>query len=147
MDDEALTREAIREVEDNGIVFLDEIDKICAREGGAAATFPRGRAAGSPAADRGDHGGDQARAGETDHVLFIASGAFTSRSRRIFCPSSRAACDRVELQPLTVEDFKQILTATEASLIKQTLALMETEGVTLDFTEDSIDALAASRWR
>ncbi len=144
VDDEALTREAIREVEDNGIVFLDEIDKICAREG--------------------RQGGDVSREGvqrdllpliegttvatkhgpvKTDHVLFIASGAFHVSKPADLLPELQGRLPiRVELQPLTVEDFKQILTATEASLIKQTLALMATEGVTLDFTEDSIDALA-----
>ncbi|MCJ2027442.1 ATP-dependent protease ATPase subunit HslU [Methylobacterium sp. J-067] len=144
VDDEALTREAIREVEDNGIVFLDEIDKICARESRSGADVSREGVQrdllplieGTTVATK--HGPVK-----TDHVLFIASGAFHVSKPSDLLPELQGRLPiRVELQPLTVEDFKQILTATEASLIKQTLALMATEGVTLDFTDDSIDALA-----
>ncbi len=144
VDDEALTREAIREVEDNGIVFLDEIDKICAREGRSGGDVSREGVQrdllplieGTTVATK--HGPVK-----TDHVLFIASGAFHVSKPSDLLPELQGRLPiRVELQPLTVEDFKQILTATEASLIKQTLALMATEGVTLDFTDDSIDALA-----
>ncbi|MEE7456990.1 HslU--HslV peptidase ATPase subunit [Methylorubrum populi] len=144
VDDDALTREAIREVEDNGIVFLDEIDKICAREGRSGADVSREGVQrdllplieGTTVATK--HGPVK-----TDHILFIASGAFHVSKPSDLLPELQGRLPiRVELQPLTVEDFKQILTATEASLIKQTVALMQTEGVTLDFTEDAIDALA-----
>ena len=144
VDDDALTREAIREVEDNGIVFLDEIDKICAREGRSGADVSREGVQrdllplieGTTVATK--HGPVK-----TDHVLFIASGAFHVSKPSDLLPELQGRLPiRVELQPLTVEDFRQILTSTEASLIKQTVALMRTEGVTLHFTVDAVDALA-----
>ncbi|GJE53866.1 MULTISPECIES: ATP-dependent protease ATPase subunit HslU [Methylobacterium] len=144
VDDDALTREAIREVENNGIVFLDEIDKICARESRGGADVSREGVQrdllplieGTTVATK--HG-----AVKTDHVLFIASGAFHVSKPSDLLPELQGRLPiRVELQPLTVEDFKQILTTTEASLLKQTVALMLTEGVTLDFTDDAVDALA-----
>ena len=144
IDQDAIVQEAIRQVEDNGIVFLDEIDKICVREG--------------------RQGGDVSREGvqrdllpliegttvstkygpvKTDHILFIASGAFHVSKPSDLLPELQGRLPiRVELSPLTVEDFKRILTETEASLIKQTVALMRTEGVELIFTDDAIDALA-----
>ncbi|MDG5708061.1 AAA family ATPase, partial [Acinetobacter baumannii] len=80
---------------------------------------------------------------KTDHVLFIASGAFHVSKPSDLLPELQGRLPiRVELQPLTVDDFRQILTSTEASLLKQTVALMETEGVTLTFTDDAVDALA-----
>ncbi|GEP01361.1 ATP-dependent protease ATPase subunit HslU [Methylobacterium haplocladii] len=144
VDDDALTREAIREVENNGIVFLDEIDKICARESRGGGDVSREGVQrdllplieGTTVATK--HG-----AVKTDHVLFIASGAFHVSKPSDLLPELQGRLPiRVELQPLTVEDFKQILTTTEASLLKQTVALMQTEGVTLDFSEDAVDALA-----
>jgi ATP-dependent HslUV protease ATP-binding subunit HslU len=144
IDQDAIVQEAIRQVEDNGIVFLDEIDKICVRDG--------------------RQGGDVSREGvqrdllpliegttvstkygsvKTDHILFIASGAFHVSKPSDLLPELQGRLPiRVELAPLTVEDFKRILTDTEASLIKQTVALMRTEGVELTFTDDAIDALA-----
>jgi ATP-dependent HslUV protease ATP-binding subunit HslU len=144
LDQDALVQDAIRQVENNGIVFLDEIDKITARDGRV--------------------GGDVSREGvqrdllpliegttvstkhgpiKTDHILFIASGAFHVSKPSDLLPELQGRLPiRVELSPLTVEDFKRILTETEASLVKQSVALMATEGVTLDFTDDSIDALA-----
>ncbi|WP_226574426.1 ATP-dependent protease ATPase subunit HslU [Acuticoccus sediminis] len=144
LDDEKLTKEALRQVENNGIVFLDEIDKITVRS------------------DR--VGGDVSREGvqrdllplvegttvstkygqvKTDHILFIASGAFHVSKPSDLLPELQGRLPiRVELQPLTKEDFRSILTETEASLIKQSSALMSTEGVTLDFTEDGIEAIA-----
>ena len=146
IDNEALVRDAIRSVENDGIVFLDEIDKICAREG------------------QGRGGADVSREGvqrdllpliegttvttkhgpvKTDHVLFIASGAFHLAKPSDLLPELQGRLPiRVELQALTRDDFRRILTETEASLIKQSKALMQTEGVTLDFTEDGIDAIA-----
>ncbi|KAB1074877.1 ATP-dependent protease ATPase subunit HslU [Methylobacterium planeticum] len=144
VDADALIQEAIREVEDNGIVFLDEIDKICAKEGRSSADVSREGVQrdllplieGTTVATK--HGPVK-----TDHVLFIASGAFHVAKPADLLPELQGRLPiRVELNPLTVEDFKQILTATEASLLKQTVALMETEGVTLAFTPDAVDALA-----
>jgi ATP-dependent HslUV protease ATP-binding subunit HslU len=144
VDDDALIREAIREVENNGIVFLDEIDKICAREGRSSGDVSREGVQrdllplieGTTVATK--HGPVK-----TDHVLFIASGAFHVSKPSDLLPELQGRLPiRVELQPLTVDDFRQILTSTEASLLKQTVALMQTEGVTLTFTDDAVDALA-----
>jgi ATP-dependent HslUV protease ATP-binding subunit HslU len=144
LDTDTLVQESIRVVEQNGIVFLDEIDKITARDGRV--------------------GGDVSREGvqrdllpliegttvstkhgpvKTDHILFIASGAFHVSKPSDLLPELQGRLPiRVELKPLTREDFRRILTDTEASLIKQYIALMATEGVTLNFTDDSIDAIA-----
>lgn len=144
LDDDQVVQEAIRSVEDDGIVFLDEIDKICAREGRS--------------------GGDVSREGvqrdllpiiegttvstkhgpvKTDHILFIASGAFHVSSPADLLPELQGRLPiRVELRPLTRDDFRRILTETEASLIKQSVALLNTEGVTLDFTDEAIDEIA-----
>ena len=146
LDEESIISEARRLVENEGIVFLDEIDKICAR------------------AEAGVRGGDVSREGvqrdllpliegttvstrhgpvKTDHILFIASGAFHVARPSDLLPELQGRLPiRVELSALTEEDFKRILTEPEASLVKQYVALMETEGVTLDFTEDGIAAIA-----
>ncbi len=146
LDQEQITQEAIRAVENNGIVFLDEIDKICSRS------------------DGGRVGADVSREGvqrdllpliegttvatkygpvKTDHVLFIASGAFHVAKPADLLPELQGRLPiRVELKPLTREDFRRILTEPETSLIKQYIALMATEGLTLLFTEDAIDAIA-----
>ncbi|HTQ13109.1 MAG TPA: ATP-dependent protease ATPase subunit HslU [Rhizomicrobium sp.] len=145
LDEDAITREAIEAVEQNGIVFLDEIDKICAR------SDLRG-------------GGDVSREGvqrdllpliegtvvatkhgsvRTDHVLFIASGAFHTAKPSDLLPELQGRLPiRVELQALSRDDFRRILTEPEASLIKQYCALMRTEGVELAFAEDGIAAIA-----
>lgn len=144
IDQEAIVQAAIREVENNGIVFLDEIDKICAREGRGGADVSREGVQrdllplieGTTVATK--HG-----AVKSDHILFIASGAFhVSRPSDLLPELQGRLPIRVELSPLDVEDFKRILTETEASLIKQTVALMATEEVTVDFTPDAIDAIA-----
>ena len=144
LDGEAVTREAISVVEQNGIVFIDEIDKICARS------------------ERS--GGDVSREGvqrdllpliegttvatkygpvKTDHILFIASGAFHLAKPSDLLPELQGRLPiRVELKPLSQEDFRRILTEPEASLIKQYVALLETESVSLDFTEDGIAEIA-----
>ncbi|WP_407157344.1 ATP-dependent protease ATPase subunit HslU [Bradyrhizobium sp. STM 3557] len=144
LDDEQLVQEAIHAVENNGIVFLDEIDKICVREN--------------------RQGGDVSREGvqrdllpliegttvstkhgtvKTDHVLFIASGAFHIAKPSDLLPELQGRLPiRVELQALSRDDMRRILTEPEASLIKQYVALMKTEGVTLDITDGAIDALA-----
>ncbi len=144
IDDEQIVQEAITSVENDGIVFLDEIDKICARSERV--------------------GGDVSREGvqrdllpliegttvstkhgpvKTDHILFIASGAFHVAKPSDLLPELQGRLPiRVELRALTKDDFKRILTEPQASLIKQSVALMKTEGVELEFTEDAIDAIA-----
>jgi len=144
LDQEQLTQEAILSVEQNGIVFLDEVDKICAR------------------AER--QGGDVSREGvqrdllpliegttvstkhgavKTDHILFIASGAFHIAKPSDLLPELQGRLPiRVELKALGKDELRRVLTEPEASLIKQYVALMETEGVTLTFTDDGIDAIA-----
>ena len=146
LDQDQITQEAIRAVENNGIVFLDEIDKICSRSEG------------------GRIGADVSREGvqrdllpliegttvstkygpvKTDHILFIASGAFHVAKPSDLLPELQGRLPiRVELKPLTREDFRRILTEPQASLIKQYIALMATEGLTLEFTDDAIDAIA-----
>jgi ATP-dependent HslUV protease ATP-binding subunit HslU len=147
LDQDQIVQEAIRIVENDGIVFLDEIDKICSRS------------------DGGRIGGEVSREGvqrdllpliegttvstkhgpvKTDHVLFIASGAFHMAKPSDLLPELQGRLPiRVELKPLTKEDFRRILVEPEASLIKQYIALMATEGLELTFTDDAIDALAA----
>lgn len=143
IDDDTIVQEAISLVENDGIVFLDEIDKICARQ---------------------ERGGDVSREGvqrdllpliegttvstkygpvKSDHILFIASGAFHVSKPSDLLPELQGRLPiRVELRALERNDFKRILTEPKASLIKQYTALMTTEGVTLEFTDDAIDALA-----
>lgn len=143
IDQENVVTEALYAVENNGIVFLDEIDKICTRS---------------------ERGGDVSREGvqrdllpliegttvttkygavKTDHILFVASGAFHVAKPSDLLPELQGRLPiRVELRPLTHEDFVRILTEPRASLIKQYVALMETEGLTLEVTDDGVDALA-----
>jgi len=144
LDQEQLVQEAIRSVENNGIVFLDELDKICAREGRMGGDVSREGVQrdllplieGTTVSTR--HGPVK-----TDHILFIASGAFHIAKPSDLLPELQGRLPiRVELRALTGEDFRRILNETEASLIKQYVALMKTEGVTLDFTPDAIDAIA-----
>jgi ATP-dependent HslUV protease ATP-binding subunit HslU len=145
LDSDAVTRDAIDSVEQNGIVFLDEVDKICARsemrgggdvsrEGVQRDLLPL--IEGTTVATK--HG--QVR---TDHILFIASGAFHTAKPSDLLPELQGRLPiRVELKALTRDDFQRILTEPEASLIKQYVALMQTEGVRLEFTEDGIAAIA-----
>jgi ATP-dependent HslUV protease ATP-binding subunit HslU len=144
LDIEQLTQEAIKTVENNGIVFLDEIDKICARDGRIGADVSREGVQrdllplieGTTVATK--HGSVR-----TDHILFIASGAFHISKPSDLLPELQGRLPiRVELKPLTRDDFRRILTEPEASLIKQYVALMATEGVNLEFSEDAIDAVA-----
>jgi ATP-dependent HslUV protease ATP-binding subunit HslU len=144
LDIEQLTQEAIKTVENNGIVFLDEIDKICARDGRIGADVSREGVQrdllplieGTTVATK--HGSVK-----TDHILFIASGAFHISKPSDLLPELQGRLPiRVELKPLTRDDFRRILTEPEASLIKQYVALMATEGVNLEFSEDAIDAVA-----
>ena len=144
LDIEQLTQDAIKTVENNGIVFLDEIDKICARDGRIGADVSREGVQrdllplieGTTVATK--HGSVK-----TDHILFIASGAFHISKPSDLLPELQGRLPiRVELKPLTRDDFRRILTEPEASLIKQYVALMATEGVNLEFSEDAIDAVA-----
>ncbi len=147
LDSDQIAVEAVKLAENNGIVFLDEIDKICSRSDGA-----------------GRGGADVSREGvqrdllpliegttvatkygpvKTDHILFIASGAFHLAKPSDLLPELQGRLPiRVELKPLTREDFRRILTEPQASLIKQYVALMATEGLTLSFSDDAIDAIA-----
>ncbi|GMO34285.1 ATP-dependent protease ATPase subunit HslU [Bradyrhizobium sp. TM233] len=144
LDTDQLTLEAINAVENNGIVFLDEIDKICAREGRAAGDVSReGVQRDLLPLIEGTTVSTKHGAVKTDHILFIASGAFHVAKPSDLLPELQGRLPiRVELQALTRDDMRRILTEPEASLIKQYVALMQTEGVTLDITDGAIDALA-----
>jgi len=144
LDQDQLVQEAIREVENNGIVFLDEIDKICARENRGGADVSReGVQRDLLPLIEGTTVSTKHGAVKTDHILFIASGAFHVSKPSDLLPELQGRLPiRVELKSLTEDDFKRILTETEASLIKQYTALLATEGVKLTFTPDSIDVLA-----
>jgi ATP-dependent HslUV protease ATP-binding subunit HslU len=144
IDMDQVARAAIERVEQSGIIFLDEIDKIAGRESG--------------------HGPDVSREGvqrdilpivegttvnsrygmvRTDHILFIAAGAFHVSKPSDLIPELQGRFPiRVELESLTIDDFKRILTEPRNALIKQYQAMMETEGVTIEFTDDAIDAVA-----
>ncbi|MBX9842099.1 MAG: ATP-dependent protease ATPase subunit HslU [Xanthobacteraceae bacterium] len=144
LDQEMLVQDAIKAVEQNGIVFLDEIDKIAGREGRTGADVSReGVQRDLLPLIEGTTVSTKHGAVKTDHILFIASGAFHLSKPSDLLPELQGRLPiRVELKPLTRDDFRRILTETEASLIKQYIALMGTEGVTLDFTADAIDAIA-----
>jgi ATP-dependent HslUV protease ATP-binding subunit HslU len=144
IDQDAIVQEAIRAVEENGIVFLDEIDKIAGREGRSGADVSReGVQRDLLPLIEGTTVSTKHGAVKTDHILFIASGAFHVSKPSDLLPELQGRLPiRVELEPLTREDFKRILTETEASLVKQSVALMATEGVSLTITEDAVEALA-----
>jgi len=149
IDMDQVTRVAIDRVEDSGIIFLDEIDKIAGRESG--------------------HGPDVSREGvqrdilpivegttvntrygmvRTDHILFVAAGAFHVSKPSDLIPKLQGRFPiRVELQSLTMEDFIRILTEPKSSLVKQYMALLETEGVKLEFTPDSLEEIARFAFR
>jgi ATP-dependent HslUV protease ATP-binding subunit HslU len=144
LDNEQIQREAIRSAENDGIVFIDEIDKIAARDGGMGAGVSReGVQRDLLPLVEGTTVATKYGPVKTDHILFIASGAFHVSKPSDLLPELQGRLPiRVELKALTKEDFRRILTETEASLIRQYKALMETESVELDFTEDALDALA-----
>ncbi|WP_448192132.1 ATP-dependent protease ATPase subunit HslU [Azospirillum sp. sgz301742] len=145
LDQEKVVSEAIQSVEQNGIVFLDEIDKISARSenrGGADVSREGVQRDLLPLIE-GTSVNTKHGAVKTDHILFIASGAFHVAKPSDLLPELQGRLPiRVELKALTQDDFRRILTEPEASLIKQYKALLQTEEVTLDFTDDSIDELA-----
>lgn len=150
MNPEELKEQAIEAVEQHGIVFIDEIDKICKRGGQSS-------------------GPDVSREGvqrdllplvegctvstkhgmvKTDHILFIASGAFQTANPSDLIPELQGRLPiRVELQALTTEDFERILTEPSASLTEQYKALMGTEGVNIEFTADGIRRIAEAAWQ
>src|SRR6201985_37176 len=144
LDQEQLVVEAIKAVENNGIVFLDEIDKITARDGRVGGDVSReGVQRDLLPLIEGTTVSTKHGAVKTDHILFIASGAFHLSKPSDLLPELQGRLPiRVELRPLTRDDFRRILTETEVSLLKQYVALMKTEGVTLEFSEDAIDAVA-----
>lgn len=144
IDDDMMIQEAIKNVENDGIVFLDEIDKICARSDRAGADVSReGVQRDLLPLIEGTTVGTKYGPVKTDHILFIASGAFHIAKPSDLLPELQGRLPiRVELRALTREDFKRILTEPKACLINQYVALMKTEGLTLDFTEDAIDAIA-----
>jgi ATP-dependent HslUV protease ATP-binding subunit HslU len=144
LDQDEVIRKALESAENDGIVFIDEIDKVAARQDGIS---------GGPSREgvqrdllplvEGTTVATKYGPIKTDHILFIASGAFHVAKPSDLLPELQGRLPiRVELRALEKEDFVRILTETEASLIKQYVALMGTEGVTLDFTPDAIDALA-----
>ncbi|WP_029003508.1 ATP-dependent protease ATPase subunit HslU [Azorhizobium doebereinerae] len=144
IDQDATTQEAIYAVENNGIVFLDEIDKIAGREGRSGADVSReGVQRDLLPLIEGTTVSTKHGPVKTDHILFIASGAFHVSKPSDLLPELQGRLPiRVELEALTRADFVRILTETEASLVKQSLALMGTEGVTLDITPDAVEAIA-----
>jgi len=144
LDQEQVVQEAIHAVENNGIVFLDEIDKIAVREGRVGGDVSReGVQRDLLPLIEGTTVSTKHGAVKTDHILFIASGAFHLSKPSDLLPELQGRLPiRVELSPLTRDDMRRILTDTEAALIKQYVALMATEGLKLEFTEDAIDAIA-----
>jgi ATP-dependent HslUV protease ATP-binding subunit HslU len=144
LDNDQLVLESIQAVEQNGIVFLDEIDKIAGREGRVGADVSReGVQRDLLPLIEGTTVSTKHGAVKTDHVLFIASGAFHLSKPSDLLPELQGRLPiRVELRPLTRDDFRRILTETEVSLIKQYVALLATEGVKLAFTPDAVDAIA-----
>jgi ATP-dependent HslUV protease ATP-binding subunit HslU len=144
LDTDQLVQEAIKVVEQNGIVFLDEIDKIAGREGRYGADVSReGVQRDLLPLIEGTTVSTKHGAVKTDHILFIASGAFHLTKPSDLLPELQGRLPiRVELRALTRDDLRRILTEPEASLIKQYIALLATEGVTLEFAPDAIDAIA-----
>jgi ATP-dependent HslUV protease ATP-binding subunit HslU len=144
LDQDQIVQEAIDAVENNGIVFLDEVDKICARSERQGADVSReGVQRDLLPLIEGTTVSTKYGPVKTDHILFIASGAFHIAKPSDLLPELQGRLPiRVELKALGADDFKRILTEPEASLIKQYKALLATEGVTLDFTDDGITAVA-----
>ena len=144
LDDETVVRSALDAVEQNGIVFLDEIDKITARgERGGADVSREGVQRDLLPLIEGTTVATKHGSIKTDHILFIASGAFHLAKPADLLPELPGRLPiRVELRALTRDDFVRILKEPENSLIKQYVALMGAEDVTLDFTDDAIDEIA-----
>jgi ATP-dependent HslUV protease ATP-binding subunit HslU len=147
IDNDAILREAIETVENDGIVFLDEIDKITARSSelrGGADVSREGVQRDLLPLIEGTTVATKHGPVKTDHILFIASGAFHLAKPSDLLPELQGRLPiRVELKALTRDDFRRILTEPEASLIKQYVALLATETMTVEFTDDAVDAIAA----
>jgi ATP-dependent HslUV protease ATP-binding subunit HslU len=144
VDMDAVARAALERVESSAIIFLDELDKIAGREGGQGPDVSRqGVQRDLLPIVEGSAVTTKYGVVRTDHVLFIAAGAFHVAKPSDLIPELQGRFPiRVELDSLTLEDFKRILTEPKNSLVKQYKALLETEGIELEFTEDAIDALA-----
>src|SRR6202045_4102509 len=147
LDQEMVVREAITAVEQNGIVFIDEIDKICGRGerlgGGGPDVSREGVQRDLLPLIEGTTVATKHGAVKTDHILFIASGAFHQAKPSDLLPELQGRLPiRVELQPLSRDDLRRILVEPEHSLVKQYAALMSTENVTLSFTDDAVKALS-----
>jgi ATP-dependent HslUV protease ATP-binding subunit HslU len=144
IDPDKITREAIDACENNGIVFLDEVDKICARSERSGADVSReGVQRDLLPLIEGTTVSTKYGPVRTDHILFIASGAFHIAKPSDLLPELQGRLPiRVELKALTSDDFRRILTEPEASLTRQYSALMATEGVSLSFSEDGVGAIA-----
>jgi ATP-dependent HslUV protease ATP-binding subunit HslU len=144
LDDETVTKAALEAVEQNGIVFLDEIDKVCARAETRGADVSReGVQRDLLPLIEGTTVSTKHGPVKTDHILFIASGAFHIAKPSDLLPELQGRLPiRVELRPLTEDDFVRILTETDNALTRQYAALMNTEQVTVTFTDDGIAALA-----
>lgn len=145
LDNAQIVQDAIEAVQQNGIVFLDEIDKICMRSEGQGGSVSReGVQRDLLPLIEGTSVATKYGTIKTDHVLFIASGAFQMSAPSDLLPELQGRLPiRVELNSLTEEDFVRILKEPEANLIRQAQALLATEGVTLNFTEDALGRLAA----
>jgi ATP-dependent HslUV protease ATP-binding subunit HslU len=144
LDDEAVKAAALEAVQQNGIVFIDEIDKVCARADTRGADVSReGVQRDLLPLIEGTTVSTKHGPVKTDHILFIASGAFHVAKPSDLLPELQGRLPiRVELKPLTEADFLRILTETDNALSRQYVALMATEGVTVRFTEDGLAALA-----
>jgi ATP-dependent HslUV protease ATP-binding subunit HslU len=146
LDQDKIIKEAVAITQEDGIVFLDEIDNIAARSERSGADVSReGVQRDLLPLIEGTTVSTKYGPVRTDHILFIASGAFHTAKPSDLLPELQGRLPiRVELKALTRDDFKRILTEPEASLIKQYIALLATEGVTLNFTDDAIDAIAGA---
>ena len=143
LDDDDIAREAVRSAEADGIVFLDEIDKIAVSDVRGGSVSREGVQRDLLPLIEGTTVATKYGPVKTDHILFIASGAFHVSKPSDLLPELQGRLPiRVELKGLTYEDFKRILTDTEASLVRQYVALLGTEGVTLTLTPEGIDAIA-----
>jgi ATP-dependent HslUV protease ATP-binding subunit HslU len=145
LDSDEINREAVRGAEQNGIVFLDEIDKIAVSDVRGGSISREGVQRDLLPLIEGTTVATKYGPVKTDHILFIASGAFSVSKPSDLLPELQGRLPiRVELKGLTRDDFVRILTDTEASLIRQYTALLATEGVTLSFTPGGIEAIAAT---
>ncbi|MEQ5836480.1 ATP-dependent protease ATPase subunit HslU [Marinobacter sp. NFXS9] len=149
VNEEEIKQKAIQVVEQNGIVFIDEIDKVAKRsENGSADVSREGVQRDLLPLIEGSTVSTKFGMVRTDHILFIASGAFHLSKPSDLIPELQGRLPiRVELQALTPEDFKRILTEPDASLVQQYEALMNTEGLQLNFTADAIERIAQVSWK